>query len=95
MSPLDAAVSLKQIDSVTVHVPKHLNLYMSTGDTQRNNRTIIFLQGGRIGWLAVPDRVNEILPGILYKLLNQHDIIVEGFSGFSSRRLQLFQEVRV
>lgn len=29
MSPLDAAVPLKQVDSVAVHVPEHLNLHVS------------------------------------------------------------------
>ena len=38
MSPLDAAVSLKQIDGVTVHVPEHLDLHVSTGDGQRNKK---------------------------------------------------------
>lgn len=36
MSPLDAAVSLKQINRITVHVPKHLNLHVSKTDRQRN-----------------------------------------------------------
>lgn len=34
VSPLDTAVSLEQIHSVTVHVPEHLNLHMSAGDRQ-------------------------------------------------------------
>lgn len=34
MSPLDAAVPLKQIDSVTMHVSKHLDLYVSARNTQ-------------------------------------------------------------
>lgn len=29
MSPLDAAVPLKQVDGIPVHVPEHLNLHMS------------------------------------------------------------------
>lgn len=36
-----------------------------------------------------------MLPGILHELLNQHDVIVEGLYGLSSRRLQLLEEVRV
>lgn len=32
-------------------------------------------------------------PGVFYKLLHQHDVVVEGLSGFSSCRLQLLQEV--
>lgn len=33
VSPLDAAVPLKQVDGVTVHVPKHLNLHVSAART--------------------------------------------------------------
>lgn len=34
-------------------------------------------------------------PGIFYELLHQHDVVIEGLSGFSSCRLQLLQEVCV
>lgn len=34
-------------------------------------------------------------PRILHKLLNQHHVIVEGFSGLASRRLQLLQKVGI
>lgn len=44
--------------------------------------------GGRLSrW------INEHTPWILHKLLHQHHVVVEGFSGFPSRRLQLFQKV--
>lgn len=33
MSPLDAAVSLKQVDGVAVHISKHLNLHVSAATT--------------------------------------------------------------
>lgn len=33
MSPLDAAVPLKQVDGIAVHVSKHLNLHVSAAGT--------------------------------------------------------------
>lgn len=38
MSSLDTTVSLKQVDSITVHVSEHLNLHMSAEQTQSNRK---------------------------------------------------------
>lgn len=43
MSPLDAAVSLKQVDGVTVHVSEHLNLHVSAATTSS-----VFSNGGKM-----------------------------------------------
>lgn len=82
MSPLDTAVPLKQIDGITVCVPKHLNLHVPAAPHQEEeDGDAVLTQHHQV--------VNELSeptsPGILDKLLYQHDVIVEGLSGLSSR----------
>lgn len=59
VSPLDAAVSLEQIHSVTVHVPEHLNLHMSAGDRQMQVNLLMLTEGNMSAVYQVADKQYE------------------------------------
>lgn len=92
MSPLDAAVSLKQVDGIAVHVSKHLNLHVSAAATNSAFWKWTW-NGGRRAPSKQTDKSTP--PWILHEFLNQHHVVVEGFPGLASRRLQLFQKVGI